>query len=96
VVYSVFDDEFKTALNSDIKKKAKVEGIKDTDLKILNPANFINLTKLAINNADGIIQGSEKINPEIENYIKNSGKPFLEYQPEDRYVDAYNKFYDSL
>ena len=96
VVYSVFDNEFKTALSSDIKKKAKVEGIKDTDLKILNPANFINLTKLAIDNSDGIIQGSEKINPEIENYIKNSGKPFLEYQPPEQYIDAYNKFYDSL
>ncbi|MBZ4675555.1 MAG: glycogen synthase [Anaerophaga sp.] len=96
VVYSVFNDEFKTALNPAIKEKAKVEGIKDNDLKILNPANFINLTKLAIDNSDGIIQGSEKINPEIENYIKESGKPSLEYQPEDQYIDAYNKFYDSL
>ncbi|SFE03030.1 glycogen/starch synthase [Thermophagus xiamenensis] len=96
VVYSVFDDEFTVDLNDGIRDKAKIEGINDDDLKVLNPANHINLTKLAIDNSDGIIQGSEKINSEIEKYIKESGKPFLEYQPEEKYIDAYNEFYDSL
>lgn len=96
VVYSVFDDEFKNDLNSNIKEKIKLEGITDNDLKVLEPANFVNLSKLAIDNADGIIKGSENINPELEKYINDSGKPFLEYQPEDKYVDAYNEFYDNL
>ena len=96
VVYSVFDDEFKTDLNPTITEKAKIEGINNDDLKTLDPANFVNLTKLAIDNSDGIIQGSENINSEIEKYIKDSGKPFLAYQPEEKYIDAYNDFYDSL
>ncbi len=96
VVYSVFDDGFKKDLDPKIKTKIKLPGISDKDLKILEPASFVNLTKLAIDNADGVIQGSEEINPEIEEYIKKSGKPYLEYQPEEVYIDAYNKFYDSL
>ncbi|WP_291857443.1 glycogen/starch synthase [Marinilabilia sp.] len=96
VVYSVFDDDFSNDLDSKIKEKAKLEGISDADLKVLEPANFVNLTKLAIDNSDGIIKGSENINPEIEQYIKDSGKPFLEYQTEDKYMDAYNEFYDQL
>jgi starch synthase len=96
IVYSVFDDDFKSDLNPKIKEKAELEGIENNDLEVLNPANFVNLTKLAINNSDGIIQGSEKINPEIEQYIKDSGKPFLEYQTEDKYMDAYNEFYNNL
>ncbi|MGQ1891755.1 glycogen/starch synthase [Thermophagus sp. OGC60D27] len=96
VVYSVFDDGFKNDLNQSMTEKAKIEGINDDDLKTLNPANFINLTKLAIDNSDGIIQGSEQIDSEIVKYIKDSGKPFLEYQPEEKYIDAYNDFYDSL
>lgn len=96
VVYSVFDDDFQNDLDSKIKQKIKLEGISDKDVDVLNPASFANLTKLAIDNADGIIKGSESINPEVEQYIKDSGKPFLEYQPEDKYIDAYNEFYDSL
>jgi len=96
VVYSVFDDDFKNDLDPNIKKKTNLEGISDDDLKILEPANFVNLTKLAIDNSDGIIKGSENINPEIEQYIKDSGKPYLEYQTEDKYMDAYNEFYDQL
>ena len=96
VVYSVFDDDFQKDLDPKIKQKIKLEGINNKDVEVLNPANFANLTKLAIDNADGIIKGSENINPEVEQYIKDSGKPFLEYQPEDKYIDAYNEFYDSL
>ena len=96
VVYSVFDDDFQNDLDPKIKQKVKLEGISNKDVQVLNPANFANLTKLAIDNADGIIKGSENINPEVEQYIKDSGKPFLEYQPEDKYIDAYNEFYDSL
>lgn len=96
VVYSVFDDDFKNDLDPRIKEKALLEGVSEKDLKVLDPASFVNLTKLAIDNSDGIIQGSEKINPEIEQYIKDSGKPFLEYQPEETYMDAYNEFYDKL
>jgi starch synthase len=96
VIISVYDNEFKDTWDESFKDKLKLDGISDEDIELLSPPNYINLTKLAISMSDGIIQGSEKINPEIEAYIKESGKPFLGYQPEDTYIAAYNEFYDKL
>ena len=96
VIYSVYDNEFTSEWPESFKHKLKLDGIEDSDLEILSPSNYVNLTKLAISMSDGIIQGSEKINPEIEQFIKDSGKPFLGYQPEDTYIAAYNEFYDKM
>ncbi|NPA37766.1 MAG: glycogen/starch synthase [Chlorobi bacterium] len=96
VIISIYDDEFKNTWDESFKDKLKFDGISDEDIKLLSPANYLNLTKLAIDMSDGIIQSSEKINPEIEQYIKETNKPFLAYQPEDTYIAAYNEFYDKL
>jgi len=96
IIYSVYDTEFSNEWPESFKDKLKLDGIEDSDLEILSPPNYVNLTKLAISMSDGIIQGSEKINPEIEKFIKESGKPFLGYQSEDTYIAAYNEFYDKM
>ena len=96
VVYTVYDDAFKSEWSENFKEKLKLEGIEDTDLEIMANNNYVNLTKMAISMSDGIIQGSETINPEISEFIKQSGKPVLGYHDEESYVAAYNGFYDSL
>lgn len=96
VVYSVYDDEFSTPLDKNFKQKIKSLGIGEKDIKVLEPATYASLTKLAINMSDGIIQGSATINPEIEQYILDSGKPFLRFQSVETYIDAFNEFYDAL
>ncbi len=73
-----------------------MEGIKDADLKYFEKGNFVNVNKSAIDNADAVIIGSEKINSELEEYLKKSGKPYLEFHPEETYIEAYNKFYDEI
>ena len=52
--------------------------------------------KTAIDYADGIIIGSENIDKAVYEYAKKSKLPMLEYQGEDNYVDAFNKFYDKV
>ncbi len=96
VVYSVYDDEFHTPLNSNLARKLKADGAKDSDLKLLKTdTGFVSLTKLAIDMSDGVIQGSEKINPEIADYIANKkGLQFLPYQSPETYIDAINEFYN--
>ena len=96
VVYSVYDDQFTSEWDKKTKDKAVIDGMKKTDMNMLNPANYINFTKMAISLSDGIIQGSKDINPEIMEYIKQSKKPLLEYQDDESYIDAYNEFYDNL
>lgn len=96
IIYSVYDDDFKKAFPNDFASKLKIDGAKDSDLKgVKDGADFVALTKLAIDFSDGVIQGSEQINPEITEYIASKdGKPFLSYKTEDVYMDEYNDFYD--
>ena len=59
--------------------------------------SYVALNKLAIDFADGVIQGSEQINPELSEYIAaKEDKPFLPYQPAETYMDEINKFYDLI
>ena len=57
---------------------------------------YLNVQKFAIDNADAIIQGSEKINSDVAKYIKKSGKLFLDYKNADEYLDSYSEFYGSV
>ena len=66
-----------------------------TDVVKDNPT-FENVTKLAINMSDAVIKGHPSINAEVEAYAKASGKPFLDYQSPDNYIDAYSDFYDTI
>ena len=96
VIFSLYDDDFKEKLSKDFSKKLMLEGIEDEDLKHYKEGNYLNLMKAAMDYADAVIIGSEKINDEAEAYLKDSGKPFLEYHPEETYVDAYNDFYNEI
>jgi starch synthase len=96
IVYSVYDDEFPNTLHKDFAKKVIHEGIDKSDVELYKNPTFVNVSKLAIDLSDGIIKGSSKINPEIEKYLKKSGKPVLEYKNEDEYIDAYSDFYDAV
>ena len=96
VVYSVYNDGFEGVLNKNFRKKIVVKGINSGDTKVVDNPTFENISKMAINFSDAIIQGSEDIQPELKDYISNSGKLFLPYQPKDDYIDAYNGFYDKV
>ena len=65
-------------------------------MKQLNDPTYANVSKLAIDYSDGIIKGTEKINNEVEQYIKSQDKLFLEHQPKETYIDAYNDFYEKV
>ena len=56
----------------------------------------MNITKLAAEFSDGVIIGSENINDDVHKYLNNIKIPVLEFQPEDKYIDAYNEFYDKF
>ncbi len=96
VVVSIFDDDFVEKLDANMLKKVKNDGFKERDLKQIADPDYVNLMKFAINNSDGIIQAAEEINPELKEYAMNSGKPFLEYQAEEDYSEAYLNFYDKI
>lgn len=96
IVYSVYNDEFPGTLDKEFAAKIPIEGITAKDVKTVNDPSFVNLTKLAIDNSDAVIYGSENVNAEIQKYVKKSGKLHLGYKTPEEYVDAYSDFYDAV
>ena len=54
------------------------------------------LNYIGVQWADIIGIGNDTINPELESYIVESGKPLLGLQDEDCLVDAHQDFYDKV
>ena len=96
VIYSIYDDEFPGELNNMFFDKLKSKVFEEQLIEKYKSPSYLNISKAAIDYADGIIIGSEKINSEVEKYARDSGKPMLEYQEEETYMDAYNEFYDEV
>jgi starch synthase len=96
VIVSVYDDDFEEALNKDAANKVKLDGITNKDLKHFKKPSYVSMMKAAIDFSDGVIQGSETVNQEVIDYVNETDKPMLEYQPLDRFIDAYNIFYDKI
>ena len=95
VIYSIYDDSFNENLNAAFGKKLEFDGINKKDISTIDTPNFINLSKLAIDNADALIITSDKVSDELKEYAKNSGKPILSHNDED-YIDSYSAFYDDM
>lgn len=96
VIYCVYHDDFKKSLDTNFGNKLKMNTISAKDIELVEDPSYINISKMAIQYSDAIIQGSAKINNELSAYIKSSGKLFLDYQPESTYIDTYNEFYDKV
>ncbi|KOH43297.1 glycogen/starch synthase [Sunxiuqinia dokdonensis] len=96
VVYSVYNENFKNSLSPNTKRNAMLEGVTDDDLRLLDEPTYQNMSKIGIEYADAVIQGSEQINPDLAAFIQAKEKLFLDYQSEDTYIDAYNDLYDQV
>lgn len=98
VVLSLYDEIANETFAEDINSKIILPGIKNKDLDILKPANGINLAKLAIQNADGIIYGSNGLPAELETFVSDSKLPVLPYVDlsDSAYIKEYNQFYDKI
>jgi starch synthase len=98
VVFSLFGEGFENKLSEGFADKIMLKGIDKNQIEeIIKPdSGFEDLCKLAISYSDGIIQNSEKVNPEMLDYAQSKGIPVLEYQSEDTYISAFNNFYDKI
>ncbi len=96
IVTSIYDDEFSTPLNPHLKDKLIYDSISESDVKVLTEPTYENLSKLAVDFSDGVIFGSRQVNKNVADYVMSSGKPVLEYQSPDVYMDSYNEFYEKF
>ena len=98
VVFSLFGDEPTSVLQENIIEKLMLKGVERSDVEDILPkgATYKDLCKMAIAYSDGVIQNSEKVDPELLEYAREKGIPVLEYQPEETFADAVSKFYDEV
>ncbi|MDT8400815.1 MAG: glycogen/starch synthase [Bacteroidales bacterium] len=96
IIYSVYNNEFKKPFRESFTDKLVSDGIDKKYLDFPGRADYYAISRLAIDNSDGIIIGSKEINKEVEKYIRSKDKILLGYQDEEEYIDAYNEFYDKI
>jgi len=96
IVYSVYNNDFKTPFRSSFADKLRFDGIDGESLKMVKTPDFVNVSKLAVKFSDAVIIGSENINDDLNKHLATINKPILEYKDENDYIDAYNDFYDKI
>ena len=100
VVLSLYNDMLDASLSDNVVEKMLMESLRPEDAAVLSEPAGINLAKLAIQYADGIIAGVPEIDPRLEDFARKMRLPLLPYTPVSKevgpYVRTYNDFYDDL
>ncbi len=96
IIYSIYNNDFKTPFRSSFADKLRYDGIDGESLKMIKNPDFVSISKLSIKHSDAVIIGSKDINEELSAYLTTINKPVLSYKDETQYIDAYNDFYDEI
>lgn len=100
VVLSLYDDTPAAPFSDKFAKTALFGSIGEEDIPLSEAPTGIKLAETAAKYSDGIIFGSDNIDPEVAAYCKGLGLPLLGYDAESMkdgsYIDGYNAFYDKL
>jgi starch synthase len=95
IVTSVYNQNFEGTLDKNMIEKVKFDGL-DTDvIKLLEKPNYINLMKIAIDNSDAIIKGSQDLPSELDEYIDALDKPTLGFFTVEEFAEPYTEFYQN-
>lgn len=95
IVTSVYNQSFDGTLDKDMKKKVSFDGLGENEIALLDQPSYLNLMKVAIDNSDAIIKGSEELEPELSDYFDAADKPKLDYHSIEDFADPYTEFYQN-
>lgn len=98
VVYSIYDDEFKSPFKQSFEEQLVIDGVEKKDLKTINGSqvDYSTLTKLALDFSDGVIMTHDNVSSDIKEHIDKKKMSALHCSDKENYVDSYLDFYDSL
>jgi starch synthase len=98
IVFSASSPEFKNDLGQHFAECIPFKGAtKECFSEICaEKLGHTELSKIAIKYSDGIILDDQNVSDELVEYAKSLNIPILDYQPEDKYCEAYNEFYDTV
>ena len=94
IVTSLYNNGFEGELNKEFYKKIEFDNINEHKVESIstNP-NYTNLLKIAIENSDAIIKGSDNLSDNLNEFLKTIDKPVLEHVSVEELGDAYTAFY---
>ncbi len=95
IVTSVYNQGFTGTLDTSTIDKIRFDAIDEDAIAPLETPDYINVMKVAINNSDAVIVGSEEIPAELEKFVNNLDKPVLKYHNIDDFSQAYLDFYEN-
>ena len=93
IVTSVYNQTFEGALDKNMINKVKFDNIDENKIKGLEKPTYNNLMKVAIDNSDALIKGSNELPKELNEYIDASEKPVLDYYPIEDFAEHFTEFY---
>lgn len=100
VIYSIYDESFQKSFREGFPEKLRFDTIGDEEIENVRKRgeiNFANLTKLAIDYSDGVVQGGEKIDAQLLKYIEEKQTPFLPYNTDfDKTVTDVEAFFNKI
>ena len=93
IVTSIYNNGFEGELSNELPKKIKFDAINESKIKTISNPNYTNILINAIENSDAIIKGSEELPIELEESLKTTDKPVLDYFHVSEFDTAYTEFY---
>jgi len=95
IVTSIYNQGFEGTLDPSMIEKIKFDKIEEDTIEILKEPNYVNLMKVAVDHSDALIKGSAELPEDLENYMKDSKKPLLDYYPPEEFAEPYTEFYST-
>ncbi len=93
IVTSLYNNGFEGSLDKELVNKIKFDNIENV-ASVVEPVHE-NLQKIAIENSDAVIVGSEDLDESIIDYAKSLDKPVLDFQPIEFLADACTEFFET-
>lgn len=95
IIYSLYEDSFAESLGENFAAKAVMKGMDQGDMASYANADNTAVNKAAIEYSDAVIYGSEKLNEEVTNFVKELEKPIMDYNSSLDFENYYT-FYQEI
>lgn len=93
IVTSVYNQSFEGTLDNNMLKKVMFDNVPESNVKMLETPDYVNVMKASIAHSDAVIIASENLSDELVKFVEASGKPFLPFVDKDKFAEAYTNFY---
>ncbi|MGV3610393.1 MAG: glycogen/starch synthase [Fluviicola sp.] len=98
VVYSIYDDKegFESPWDERFHEKLKFDGFDEEVTNLVKTPTLDAITKAAVTFSDGVVQGSEVVQPELQKVYDEATCLKLNYLPEEHLTKGLSEFFDKV